>query len=88
MPAIEVNGVGKTFEIPHDRQTSLKERFLHPFHRTTYEKNEALKDVTFSVDHGECFGDHRPERKRQEHAAEDDRRHPPAGPRQRRRSTA
>jgi ABC-type polysaccharide/polyol phosphate transport system ATPase subunit len=56
MPAIEVNGVGKTFEIPHDRQTSLKERFLHPLHRTTYEKNEAVKDVTFSVDHGECFG--------------------------------
>ena len=56
MPAIEVSGVWKTFAIPHNRQTTLKERFLHPFHRTTYERNEALKDVTFSVDQGECFG--------------------------------
>ena len=56
MPAIEVSGVWKTFAIPHNRQTTLKERFLHPLHRTTYERNEALKDVTFSVDQGECFG--------------------------------
>jgi ABC-type polysaccharide/polyol phosphate transport system ATPase subunit len=56
VPAIEVDGVSKTFAIPHDRQTTLKERFLHPLHRTTYERNEALRDVTFSVDYGECFG--------------------------------
>jgi ABC-type polysaccharide/polyol phosphate transport system ATPase subunit len=56
VPAIEIEGVYKTFAIPHDRQTTLKERFLHPFHRTTFERNEALRDVTFSVDHGECFG--------------------------------
>jgi ABC-type polysaccharide/polyol phosphate transport system ATPase subunit len=56
VPAIEVEGIYKTFAIPHERQTTLKERFLHPFHRTTYERNEALSDVTFSVDHGECFG--------------------------------
>jgi ABC-type polysaccharide/polyol phosphate transport system ATPase subunit len=54
--AIEVDGVWKTFEIPHEKQDTLKERFLHPFHRTSYEKNEALQDVTFSVDRGECFG--------------------------------
>jgi ABC-type polysaccharide/polyol phosphate transport system ATPase subunit len=56
VPAIEVNGVWKTFEIPHERQTTLKERFLHPFHRTTYEVNNALNDVSFSVDYGEFFG--------------------------------
>jgi ABC-type polysaccharide/polyol phosphate transport system ATPase subunit len=54
--AIEVDSVSKTFLIPHNPQTRLKERFLHPFHRTTYERNDALRDVTFSVDHGECFG--------------------------------
>jgi ABC-type polysaccharide/polyol phosphate transport system ATPase subunit len=54
--AIEVESIYKTFAIPHERQTTIKERFLHPFHRTTYERNEALRDVTFSVDHGECFG--------------------------------
>jgi ABC-type polysaccharide/polyol phosphate transport system ATPase subunit len=56
VPAIEVEGVCKTFAIPHERQTTLKERFLHPFHRTTYERNEALRDITFSVNYGECFG--------------------------------
>jgi ABC-type polysaccharide/polyol phosphate transport system ATPase subunit len=56
VPAIEVESVWKTFAIPHEKQTTLKERFLHPLHRTTFERNEALKGITFSVDHGECFG--------------------------------
>jgi len=29
---------------------------LHPFSRLTYERNDALKDVSFSVDAGEFFG--------------------------------
>jgi ABC-type polysaccharide/polyol phosphate transport system ATPase subunit len=56
MPAIEVNAVWKTFEIPHERQTTIKERFLHPFRRLTFEVNNALTDVSFDVDHGEFFG--------------------------------
>jgi ABC-type polysaccharide/polyol phosphate transport system ATPase subunit len=55
-PAIEVAGVSKTFRIPHEQRTFLKEYFLHPFRGTTYERNEALKDVSFSVDPGEFFG--------------------------------
>jgi ABC-type polysaccharide/polyol phosphate transport system ATPase subunit len=54
--AIEVSGVSKSFRIPHEQRTYLKEYFLHPFSRTTYERNEALKDVTFSVEAGEFFG--------------------------------
>lgn len=54
--AIEVAGVSKTFQIPHEQRTYLKEYFLHPFRRTQYERNEALKDVTFSIDAGEFFG--------------------------------
>jgi ABC-type polysaccharide/polyol phosphate transport system ATPase subunit len=54
--AIEVSGVSKSFRIPHEQRTYLKEYFLHPFRRTTYERNEALKDVTFSVEAGEFFG--------------------------------
>jgi ABC-type polysaccharide/polyol phosphate transport system ATPase subunit len=54
--AIEVSGVSKSFRIPHEQRTYLKEYFLHPFRRTTYERNDALKDVTFSVDAGEFFG--------------------------------
>jgi ABC-2 type transport system ATP-binding protein len=54
--AIEVAGVSKSFRIPHEQRTYFKEYFLHPFRRTTYERNDALKDVTFSVDQGEFFG--------------------------------
>jgi ABC-2 type transport system ATP-binding protein len=54
--AIEVAGVSKSFRIPHEQRTYFKEYFLHPFRRTTYERNEALQDVTFSVEAGEFFG--------------------------------
>jgi ABC-type polysaccharide/polyol phosphate transport system ATPase subunit len=54
--AIEVAGVFKSFRIPHEQQTFLKEYFTHPFRRTTYERNDALRDVTFSVEEGEFFG--------------------------------
>jgi len=54
--AIEVAGVSKTFRIPHEQRVFLKEYFLHPFQRMTYERNEALKDVSFSVESGEFFG--------------------------------
>ena len=54
--AIEVAGVSKTFRLPHEVRTTLKEYFLHPFRRTEYEANHALRDVTFRVDEGEFFG--------------------------------
>jgi ABC-type polysaccharide/polyol phosphate transport system ATPase subunit len=54
--AIELVGVSKSFRIPHEQKTYLKEYFLHPFRRTTYEQNDALRDVTFSVEEGEFFG--------------------------------
>jgi ABC-2 type transport system ATP-binding protein len=54
--AIEVAGVSKSFRIPHEQKTYFKEYFLHPFRRTTYERNDALRDVTFSVEAGEFFG--------------------------------
>jgi ABC-type polysaccharide/polyol phosphate transport system ATPase subunit len=54
--AIEVAGVSKSFRIPHEQRTYFKEYFLHPFRRTAYERNEALTDVTFTVDAGGFFG--------------------------------
>jgi ABC-type polysaccharide/polyol phosphate transport system ATPase subunit len=56
VPAIEIEAVEKTFKIPHERQDTLKERFLHPFRRVTYESNRVLRDVSLSVDYGEFFG--------------------------------
>ncbi len=55
-PAIEVAGVSKTFRIPHEQRTFFKEYFTHPFRGMTYERNEALKNVSFSVESGEFFG--------------------------------
>jgi ABC-type polysaccharide/polyol phosphate transport system ATPase subunit len=54
--AIDVTGVSKTFMIPHEQRSRLKEYFAHPLKRVTYERNEALRDVTFRIDEGEFFG--------------------------------
>src|SRR6266542_3880497 len=54
--AIDVTGVSKSFRIPHEQRIFFKEYFLHPFRRTTYERNNALQDVTFTVEAGEFFG--------------------------------
>ena len=54
--AIEAYGISKTFEIPHDPRGRLKEYFANPFRRTTYERNEALRDVHLAVQTGEFFG--------------------------------
>jgi ABC-type polysaccharide/polyol phosphate transport system ATPase subunit len=54
--AIDVMGVSKAFRLPHERRTTLKEYFLHPFRRTDYEEQRALQDVTFRVEPGEFFG--------------------------------
>ena len=57
MPAaIDVSGVSKSFRIPHEQRTYFKEYFLHPFRRTSYERNDALQDVSFSIERGEFFG--------------------------------
>jgi ABC-type polysaccharide/polyol phosphate transport system ATPase subunit len=54
--AIEVKRVSKSFKIPHEQRVFLKEYFLHPFRRTTYERNDALRDISFTVEAGEFFG--------------------------------
>ncbi len=54
--AIEVAGVSKAFLIPHEQRLRLKEYFAHPLRRTTFERNQALNDVSFDVSSGEFFG--------------------------------
>jgi ABC-type polysaccharide/polyol phosphate transport system ATPase subunit len=54
--AIEVVDVHKAFRLPHQNRTTLKEHFLHPFSRTTYEHQVALVDVSFVIEQGEFFG--------------------------------
>jgi ABC-2 type transport system ATP-binding protein len=54
--ALEVVDVSKTFQIPHEERTTLRELALHPFRNTTFERNDALKSVSLSVEKGEFFG--------------------------------
>ena len=56
MYAIEVENVSKTFRIPHEQRTTIKEYFLHPTHRTSYEENRTLQNVSFAIQEGEFFG--------------------------------
>jgi ABC-type polysaccharide/polyol phosphate transport system ATPase subunit len=54
--AIELRGISKAFRIPHERRDTVREHFLHPAKRTTYEANAVLRNVSFSIKKGERFG--------------------------------
>lgn len=55
--AIEVKGVSKHFKLPHERKNSLKQHFVGLFSKKLgYEKFEALKDISFTVNEGDFFG--------------------------------
>jgi ABC-type polysaccharide/polyol phosphate transport system ATPase subunit len=60
MPAdpatVSVRSVNKTFRIPHERYSSVKARVLHPFTARSYDALRALREVSFEVPPGECFG--------------------------------
>jgi len=55
-PAVVVDGLSKTFALPHERVHTLKERVLHPLRRTHTDTLHALRDVSFAVEPGEFFG--------------------------------
>ena len=43
--------------LPHQRQTSIKELFLHPLAQGRVRaRTRRCDDVSFAVEHGECFG--------------------------------
>ena len=56
--AIEVRDLEKSFSIPHERQTSFKERALNPrkWMRGEVRRLEALRGISFEVSQGEFFG--------------------------------
>jgi ABC-type polysaccharide/polyol phosphate transport system ATPase subunit len=56
IPAVVVDGVSKSFELPHERVSTLKERALHPLRRTRVDTLRALREVSFAVGPGEFFG--------------------------------
>ncbi len=54
--AVSVEGVSKSFRLPHQQYQTLKERALHPLRSSTYEELHALRDVSVDVREGEFFG--------------------------------
>jgi ABC-type polysaccharide/polyol phosphate transport system ATPase subunit len=55
-PAISIDGVSKTFRLPHQQYSTLKERVLHPMRSTDYDELHAVKDVSLQIAQGEFFG--------------------------------
>lgn len=53
---ISCSNLHKSFVVPHEEQTTLRGKILHPTQRTTYSKFDALRDVSFKVSEGEFFG--------------------------------
>src|SRR3989344_8225973 len=54
--AIRVEGVSKTFKLPHERHSSLKSRFINFRGKRTYELQKALEDISLEVKSGEFLG--------------------------------
>lgn len=55
--AIKVSNVSKVFELPHEKNTSIKSAFINFYRRRrTYEEQQALKNISFEVKKGEFFG--------------------------------
>lgn len=54
--AVSIEGVSKTFRLPHQQYSTLKERVLHPFRSTEYDELRAVRDVSLQIANGEFFG--------------------------------
>ena len=54
--AISVRGVSKTFVLPHEKRETLREWVASGFRRMTYDRFHALREVSFDVAAGSCFG--------------------------------
>lgn len=54
--AVSIDAVSKTFRLPHQQYSTLKERVLHPFRSTEYDELHAVKDISAEIAPGEFFG--------------------------------
>lgn len=55
--AIKVENVSKTFKLPHEKSSSIKSSVINFYKKNKgYEKQQALKDISFEVKKGEFFG--------------------------------
>jgi ABC-type polysaccharide/polyol phosphate transport system ATPase subunit len=54
--ALSIESVSKTFRLPHQQYSTLKERALHPFRSTEYDELHAVQDISLDITAGEFFG--------------------------------
>lgn len=56
--AIKVNNVSKSFKLPHERHSSVKNMLFSMLkgRKRTYEKQKVLNDISFNIKKGEFFG--------------------------------
>ncbi len=54
--AVSIDAVSKTFRLPHQQYSTLKERVLHPLRSTEYDELHAVKDISVEIGQGEFFG--------------------------------
>jgi ABC-type polysaccharide/polyol phosphate transport system ATPase subunit len=55
-PSVRLEGVHKSFKLPHQHYSTLKERALHPFRSRSYDELHAVDDVSVEIAEGEFFG--------------------------------
>jgi lipopolysaccharide transport system ATP-binding protein len=53
---INIEQVNKVFLLPHDRRTTLRQRFVTFWKKRTYEQLYALRDVNLKIEQGEFLG--------------------------------
>ncbi|MBT3356206.1 ABC transporter ATP-binding protein [bacterium] len=53
---IKVENISKAFEIPHERNDTIRSVFVNIFKRKIFEKFKALDNISFEVKKGEFFG--------------------------------
>jgi ABC-type polysaccharide/polyol phosphate transport system ATPase subunit len=54
--AVRIDSVSKSFKLPHQLYSTLKERTLHPFRSRTFDELRAVREVSVDIREGEFFG--------------------------------
>jgi ABC-2 type transport system ATP-binding protein len=54
--AVSIDGVSKTFRLPRQQYSTLKERALHPLRSTEHDELRAVRDISIEIRDGEFFG--------------------------------
>ncbi len=56
VPTVSVSRISKAFAVPSERSTSVRDRILHPRSSRAPDMLQALRDVSFDVHRGGCYG--------------------------------